>query len=133
MGAVAFPLRFDRRFQLWSYNVSHGVLLLRSNRTGGSPTRVDLMFRAVTEIRLRHRISDLSLDNVDEDGDALFRLGIQDRGDRHVFLISSEEFDDGYVVAGSMYMSEDDLSDGEPSSIDDDDLADRVIRSGYFQ
>lgn len=132
MSNMVFPVRFDRRFQLWSYSVSHSVLLLRSNKDSDHPTRIDLMFRSVVETRLRHRVPDLSVDVISDDGAKLRELGIEDRGDRHVFLISSRDFPNGYIVSGSMYFSEDYLLDGEPSTIDNRELADQAIRSGYY-
>ncbi|WP_143086203.1 hypothetical protein [Amycolatopsis saalfeldensis] len=39
----------------------------------------------------------------------------------------------GYVVASSIYLSEDRLAYGEPSTIDHPELVDQVIRSGYFE
>jgi hypothetical protein len=129
---MALPVRFDRRFQLWSYSVSHSVLLLRSNRGSDHSTRIDLMFRAVVELRLRHNISDLSI-GVTLDDDAKIRdLGIEDCGNRYAFLVSSRDFPNGYVVAGSLYFSEDYLLDGEPTTIDNRELADQVVRSGYY-
>lgn len=45
----------DRSFQLWHFDVSHGMLLLRSPRTGESPTNVDLVFAGVSFMSLpRH-------------------------------------------------------------------------------
>jgi hypothetical protein len=90
------------------------------------------MFRGVTEMRLRQRIGELSIDVVSDDSIKLRNLGIQDRGDRHAFLISSRDFPNGYVVAMGLYLSEDHLSYGEPSTIDNRDLADQIVRSGYF-
>jgi hypothetical protein len=36
---------FQRKFQIWLYSVSHGQLLLRSNRSDEFRTRVDVLFK----------------------------------------------------------------------------------------
>jgi hypothetical protein len=52
--------------------------------------------------------------------------------DRSLFVVSTADPSPGFVVANSLYMSEDDLSYGEPSTIDAPELAGNVISSGYF-
>lgn len=132
MPALVFPLTFDRTFQLWSYNVSHSVLLLRSTQTATTPTRVDLMFRGVQEMRLRSRLDNVEI-TVSHGGDPAGEFAeVQVSGGRSLFVVSSAALTGGYVVASSLYLAEDDLSYGEPSTIDAPELEDRVVRSGYF-
>jgi hypothetical protein len=38
---------FSRRFQVWSYAVGHGQLLLRSTKDAQNPTQVDVLFKNV--------------------------------------------------------------------------------------
>jgi len=45
--------RSERRFQLWAQTVSHGQLLLRSPNSDSEPTRIDLLFKPVTAMKLR--------------------------------------------------------------------------------
>ena len=132
MPALEFPIRFDRAFQVWSYSVSHSVLLLRSNQSIAHPTRIDLMFRAVGELRLRSRLEGLTVDlaSMSQLSNELNEIQVS-RGDS-IFTLSSDDFARGYVVASAMYLSEDALSYGEPSTIDNPDLTHAVIRSGYF-
>jgi hypothetical protein len=49
---ITLPIRFERRFQLWYFTVSHGLLLLRSNRDSSLGTRLDVMFRGVIEMKV---------------------------------------------------------------------------------
>lgn len=110
MPKIEFPLALGRRFQLWSYHVTHSVLLLRSNKTLAMPTRIDLRFYLVDRITLDGMVDDVILDLVD----GVYRLSPVDS-----------------VVAGSVQVIEDDLEDGEPSVFDDRSLEHRVIRSLY--
>lgn len=133
MGNLAMPIAFTRRFQLWSYSVSHSVLLLRSNIRPGIDSRVDLMFRAVTAMKLRNRYEDLEIDVVplaqicEADQELIGDL----RG-RFIFRMREAQGHPGFVVAGSMYLSEDSLSDSDPNSIENRDLESKVIYSGQY-
>ena len=51
---------FPRRFQIWLYSVSHGQLLLRSNRSGEFSTRIDVLFKNVAAIELPTAFDGLS-------------------------------------------------------------------------
>ncbi|WP_160148812.1 hypothetical protein [Amycolatopsis alkalitolerans] len=111
MPKIAFPLGFgDRRFQLWRFGVSHGVLLLRSAHTKEYPTRIDIMFRAVSEMRLRRGLDDLSIDLLAEHDPRLAELAVSVPPNRHVFALSARGFPHGYVAAASMSTAEGDLS-----------------------
>lgn len=131
MAKIAFPLVLDRRFELWSYQVAHGVLLLRSNIGPGVETRIDLMFRGVTVLKLRDGYRDLAVDLIPMD-----RVE-EELGDDHValedgmfaFSIATGGKKCGYVVAGSLYLAEDDMDYGEPSAIDHPEFEDRILRA----
>ncbi|MCR6488714.1 hypothetical protein M8542_38385 [Amycolatopsis sp. OK19-0408] len=131
MPALTFPLKFERRFDVWSYAISHSVLLLRSGRTSAAPTRIDLMFRVVQEMRLRQWMDDVEIQLLTEGVSDRF-ADVQISGDRALFVILSAGSVCGFVVAGALYMSEDDLEYGERSTIDTSELKDSVIRSGYY-
>ena len=50
---VRLPLDFGaRKFQLWTYAVSHAQMLLRSNQSESSRTRIDLLFKNVHAVNL---------------------------------------------------------------------------------
>jgi hypothetical protein len=132
MPELAFPLKFKRTFQIWSYSVSHSVLLLRSPQTATTPTRIDLMFRAVQEMRLRSRMEDIEIRTPQTEMTSGTFVDVRISGGRSLFVVSTADPSCGFVVANSLYMSEDDLSYGEPSTIDAPELADNVISSGYF-
>ncbi|WHT23405.1 hypothetical protein N8J89_20710 [Crossiella sp. CA-258035] len=110
MPEIEFPLAFGRRFEPWSYQATHGVLLLRSNKTTAAQTRVDLRFRFVEQMTLRAVIDEVTLDLVD----GVYRMSPEDN-----------------VVAGSLEVIEDDLESGQPSVFDDKSLDSHIIRSLY--
>ena len=133
MSNVAMPIVLQRRFQLWSYTVSHSVLVLRSNMGPEAPSRIDVMFRSVTTMRIQHRYDGLTIDLMPPgDADAEWN-SLGDAANRYVFALKSTTGATGYVVAGSMYLSEDDLGDGEPSTIEHRELSDHVISSGHYR
>lgn len=43
---------FSRKFQVWSYTVSHAQLLIRSTKDGQHPTQVDVLFKNVNGVLL---------------------------------------------------------------------------------
>ncbi|MET9626475.1 hypothetical protein ABZX92_03335 [Lentzea sp. NPDC006480] len=57
--AIEFPLRLPRRFELWSHQVSHGVLLPRSAPRPDQPTRIDVQFRFTSDLKLPVVLNDL--------------------------------------------------------------------------
>src|SRR5262245_33444049 len=133
MSRLTLPLILQRRFQLWSYGVSHSVLLLRSNTSSDATSRIDLMFRSVTALKIRHCYDWLRIGVAlpQDIGDDQLQLG--DVSDRFLFTVGASADDLGYVVAGSLFLSEDDLEDGQPSTIGNRELAAPVIRSGVYR
>jgi hypothetical protein len=71
MSVPVLPIEYQRRFSIQLYWDSHGLLLLRSNKTGEHSTRVDILFSDVRWMALpmwfdgirieRGEISDLPL------------------------------------------------------------------------
>ncbi|GAA0490431.1 hypothetical protein Ade02nite_23960 [Paractinoplanes deccanensis] len=129
MRTLSVPIVLDRRFQFWSYQVSHSVALLRSGIAPGADTRVDLMFRAVRTLQLKQRYDSLVVDVVPTE-EALRMFGLEERetDGRYVFSLMDGRGRGGYIVAGSLFLTEDDLSEFEPSSIDHREQAGRIIR-----
>lgn len=99
---------FQRRFQIWLYTVSHGQLLLRSNRSDQHATRVDVLFKDVAVVQLPMSFDGLVVMEASE-GEARnlnVQLGAQQIHDRKVFVIQGSNFE-GYVVAGAVFWHED--------------------------
>jgi hypothetical protein len=107
--------KFSRTFQIWSYTVSHGQLLLRSTKTPAQPTRIDVLFKDVTMMKLMAELHDLSIREVAAE-DVGLDVGIRPGDDQRVFGLSSKNFG-GFVVAGTVVVHEDDKEYYEPSAI----------------
>lgn len=45
-------ISFSRKFQVWSYSVSHAQLLIRSTKDEQHPTQVDVLFKNVSGVLL---------------------------------------------------------------------------------
>ncbi|MEV6604825.1 hypothetical protein [Kutzneria sp. NPDC051319] len=128
MDDLVFPISLERQFQLWSFAVTHNVLLLRSPRDSKQATRIDLQFRVVEEMRLPSILDDLEIDVLHAGDTRLAELGAVAREDCLLFALRSRELAGGYVLARSLGLSEDDLSDQEPTSINNPALRHRVVR-----
>ena len=115
---ITLPIKFERRFQLWYYTVSFRVLLLRSNKDANTPTRVDVMFRGVTEMRLPSQLRNLTIGVLTESDPRLAALGIQRTPEHHVFSLEADDFQGGYAVAWNMYFAEDEKMYDDESLLD---------------
>jgi len=51
----------ERRFQLWSYVVSHRQLLLRSTKSADFPTRIEILFTDTSLMLIETRFEGLSI------------------------------------------------------------------------
>lgn len=98
-----------RLFQVWDYTVGHGQLLLRSVRQDQYPTRIDILFKDVAYLSLPTVFRLASIGPADSwDGDD----GLIDG--RAAYALHADP-QDGVVVAGVMFVVEDELSHNDPS------------------
>ncbi len=58
-------LKWDRPFQVWSYSVSHRLLLLRSTASEKYPGQVDVLFEDVRALALPTSLLGLEIELVD--------------------------------------------------------------------
>jgi hypothetical protein len=110
--------RFDgRRFQMWSYTVSHRQLLLRSNKSEGR-RRCEVLFSNVARFDLPTSFDDLEILIGDEGTlpDSAAELGADSGTHRKRYLLRGINWS-GYVVAGGMATAEDDAEYYEASSL----------------
>ncbi|MDX3033132.1 hypothetical protein QBB33_07410 [Streptomyces scabiei] len=103
------PLRFRRPFQLWSYQVSHRRLVLRSHPGGGLDGTVEIEFLNVLGMKLKSHYSELLVSAAPDA--ATTRIDeFVDIPDRHKAkfnaLLVSDGSDDGFVVCGSLRVRE---------------------------
>jgi hypothetical protein len=98
----------ERVFQLWSYTVGMGKLLLRSVKTASSATRIDILFQNVQALKLPtvlHGLTILSSDARDIEQISAETGLLPDDG--RIFFVLSGSHYDGYIVAGVMTTCED--------------------------
>jgi hypothetical protein len=113
------PIRYPgRRFQLWRYTVSHGQLLLRSNKSEAHHTRCEIFFKDVVRMDLPTLMDEVEVD-VAADADVpafVLELGVCERWERPVYRVGGRGFV-GYVVAGAVACAEDEGEYHTPSSL----------------
>jgi hypothetical protein len=68
-------ITFQRRFQIWIYSVSHGQMLLRSTRSDGLDTSVDVLFKDIAALQLPTAFDGLLI--TEASNDELLKLGPQ--------------------------------------------------------
>jgi hypothetical protein len=105
---------------------------MRSNSKATTPTRIDLMFRAVTGLKLRNTYETIEIDVMGND-EALRRVDLNqvELVDRFVFIVGPPGPTCDYIVAGSLHFAEDRRSDQEPSSLEGPAPDEVIVVSHY--
>ena len=117
----------DRKFILFSYDASHGLLLLRSGKTNTAQTRIDILFHDVRSMELRGSTDGLTI--VQEQPEYLARFASTPLALVEDGLVAYRVGNDvwsGYVLGGVVRTAEDDREFFEPSVF----LAARAAGSG---
>jgi hypothetical protein len=111
-------LNSNRTFQLWSARAGHGLLLLRSNKSGADDTRIDVLFKPVAALKLRTSLNGLLVREAGLEERAAIEREVGSSGDvEGAFVIESGDFT-GYLVA-SVFASHEDHGDyNSPSYFD---------------
>jgi hypothetical protein len=108
----------DRTFRLWSARAGHGLLLLRSNKGDGGDTRVDVLFKPVSAMKLLWRLTGLLVREATlTEKKAIERDVGRAEQANEVFVIEARDFN-GYVIAAMMVHHEDYGDYDEPSFFD---------------
>ena len=99
---------FRRRFELWSYVVSHGQLLVRSNKSNEWSTRIDILFKDVVVMEIPTLFDEILVrrSSQEEARSLQDRLGGVPTERRKLFIVQGLNFS-GYVVAGAVFWHED--------------------------
>lgn len=108
----------ERQFQLWAFSVSMKRLLLRSTKTPTWQTRVDVLFRNVEGIELPTELAGLVVDVAPQQDwvPTAARLGVFLEEHLRVYAVSTSR-QTGYVIAGLIWISEDQGEHYEPSDV----------------
>jgi hypothetical protein len=107
------PFKYGGRFQMWSYTVGHGQLLLRRTPSATNKKLVDILFVDVKSISLPASIDELEV-MVAEHAPPSTIIGSV--GSRKVFIVRGTEVD-GYVVAGAVFHREWQGTHSDPSPL----------------
>jgi len=108
----------NRTFQVWSYSVSMGRLLLRSTKSDHFETRVDVAFQNVKAIQIPTLLPGPLIDEATplKASRIATEMGLEPDADMKFFLLEGSSFA-GYVVASVMDTSEDSGEYYEPSRV----------------
>jgi len=102
-------------FEVWSYTVGHGCLLLRSTKSAERQTQVDILFKDVGLICLPARFDGCTITEI-EISDLPLRLDPEIIGDRPAYRVTGSTAV-GYVVAGTLVWDESDREYHERSRL----------------
>ena len=119
MATSVNTVRFSRKFQIWSYSVSHSQLLLRSPKEDSAEnTRVDLLFKNVGWINLPSILDDVIVSEISISEAGSVIAGIDSHLLRTRKLISLKSSTSvGFVIAGAFVWREDTGEYFEPSPL----------------
>jgi hypothetical protein len=115
---MMFRFVSDRRFVIHSYSADHGLLLLRSDKTGARATRVDILFQDVRAIELRSWFEGITIEEAEVDylkGFSSHPSEMMEVGNR-VYAVRGSGWS-GFIVAGIVNTSEDDGNRDSPSKL----------------
>lgn len=105
--------KYDGRFQWWSYDVSHGQLLLRSTPSSARSTQVDVLFKNVSSVSIPTTLDDLEV--LDGEGSHVPTIN-GPVGGHNVFVIRASGVE-GYVLAGAVFHREWQGKHSDPSPL----------------
>lgn len=102
---------------MWRHVVSHSQVLLRSVRTDLLPTRIEILFKSVDFVCLPTRMPGLSVSegSGDESVPGMIDSSLVSRGSIR-FEVRGPQYE-GFVIAGSITVAEDDKGYAEGSSL----------------
>ena len=98
----------SRNFEVWSYTVSHGQLLIRSNATVELPTRLEILFKNVSYMRIPVIFEGLEVYEAEKPRGSEVLIGGQ-------WFRLKFEGGEGYIGAGAFVTGEDQLPYHQPS------------------
>lgn len=116
MNKAVTAFQSKRRFELWRYTVSHGQLLLRSNKSNEHSTRVEILFKGVHAMNLCSLMRGISIGPCPAGSAEYALIGAVNLRDANLYRVATDDFS-GYVAALAMFATEDDLDFDGPSAL----------------
>ncbi|QKW18433.1 hypothetical protein HUT16_04555 [Kitasatospora sp. NA04385] len=101
-------MRFPMLMQVWSYQISHRLLVFRSYEKEGDTTATEIEFVGVVGMKTRSSYRSLTLQEVESDREMQDLVNIPDRLShrfRRIRLLDGEE-PAGFVVCGNVRVRE---------------------------
>ncbi len=115
---LSLPFSSERRFLVVSYSLSHGLLLLRSNKPDKQSLRIDILFGDVRAAELRFWFDGITIEEVDmtylRDYDSR-PVEMMEHGNR-VYALKGRGWN-GFIVGGGVLYNEDDKINTAPSAL----------------
>ena len=111
-------LSFEGRFSIWTYDPSHGRLLLRSANRKDSPRRIDIVIQDLRAMELCALFDGIIIEEISEEdilGTPEKAKFAMEPGLRR-FRITTSEWS-GYIIAGDVFWHADEGGFNEPSVI----------------
>ena len=106
----------SRVFQFWRYVVSHRQLLLRSNQTPELPTRLELLFKNVSAMKVPTHLNAVTIHQLPDDREASGTEPVDIEPGQRIFSVTGNNYS-GYVVAGALFAHEDQEDYAAPSAL----------------
>jgi hypothetical protein len=98
----------ERSFSVFSYDISHGLLLLRSGKTNDYNTRIDILFKDVVAIESRMKINKILIKIEDPSfiSNAMSKSSLIIEPGHKVYSLTSDDWV-GFIVGGMITVHED--------------------------
>lgn len=109
---------FQRKFQVWSYDVGHGQLLLRSTKSANHTTQVDVLFKNVGLISMPTLFEGLTVieSSKQELESSGLTMGLLPAENRKCMKLEGNNWH-GAITAGNIAWSEDDADHNAKSKL----------------
>jgi hypothetical protein len=116
VGPVSWP---RRDFQVWAYSVAHSQLLLRSVRTEAIETRIDVLFKGVSEFKMTTNVCGIEVlaGHGAASSSRRWRVRKPAPDDQSRFSIRADGRRGLYVIALAAFWVEDSEEFHEPSEL----------------
>lgn len=110
--------RSDRRFSVFGYGISHGLLLFRSGKTNEHKTRIDVLIRDVRAMEIRSWSDGLEIEEVDKEYLIGFRSNPIEMVEpaNKIYALQGKGWQ-GFVVGGALSVHEDEAELMDPSGL----------------
>jgi hypothetical protein len=116
---MQLPFESDREFRIHLYWMSHGILLLRSDRTEAHPTRVDILFQDIRWMCLPAWLTGIQIEQ-GQISDIPIPLTAEIKKEAHfmsVFRVTSQGVTHSLLASSTCSIAEDEKQYGENSSL----------------